>query len=240
MAGALICSGQNLIVNGNFETGMLAPWGGFNNQVLTDDLTSSLVGNANNAEASLFQEFDVTPGLTYRVTFQYRWVSGATSYICTVRIKNAANLPTNLELIGGTTSDGFKLDETPDMWFNGNFSFTAPEGVTRVRLLYYKANNNRPLRIDNVSATLDVSSSYDELQPFNFSAGPNPATDFINLSADRQIDRVELYSVSGMLVRSQAIHNSRAQVNVGDLAKGLYLMRIQIEDRVGAYKFIVE
>lgn len=240
LAGVVVSSAQNLVVNGNFETGMLAPWGGFNNQVLTDDMTSSFVGNANNAEASLFQEFDVMPGLTYKVVFQYRWVSGATSYNCIVRVKDAANLPPNMTLIGGTTADGFKLNETPDTWYNGEFYFVPPTGVTRVRLLYYKANNNRPLRIDNVSVTQDVTASLHDLQPFNFSAGPNPATDFINLSADKPIDKVEFYSMSGRLVQSQAVNSSRAWVGIGNLSKGFYIVKVHMAHRTGAYKLIVE
>lgn len=241
LAGALVmCLGQNLIVNGDFETSMVAPWGGFNNQVTTDSVTNSLVGNVNDGEGSLFQEFDVTPGMTYKVMFQHRWVAGATNYNCIVRVKNAANLPPNLELIGGTIADGFKVDETPDMWFNNSFSFVPPAEVTRVRLLFYKANNNRPLRIDNVSAELDATSSIAELQPVNFSAGPNPAVDFINLSADEAIDRVELYSISGRLVRNQAINSSRGQVDVSDLAKGLYVVKAYIEQRVGTYKLVVK
>lgn len=240
MAGVVISTAQNLVVNGNFETGMLAPWGGFNNQVTTDDMTSSFVGNANNGEASLFQEFDVTPGSTYNVAFQHRWVSGTTSYNCVVRVKDAANLPPNLALIGGTTVDGFKLNETPDMWHNGNFSFVAPAGVTRVRLLFYKANNNRPLRIDNVSATLDVASSLQTLQPFRFSAGPNPASDFIQLSADKPIERVEFYSISGSLIQSRWVNSNHASLSISNLPKGMYIVKARIDNQTGAYKLIVE
>lgn len=241
LAVSLACSAQNLIVNGDFETDMLEPWGGFNNQVTTDDLTSSLVGNANNGEASIFQEFDVTPGETYKVTFQYRWVSGPQNYNCIVRIKDAANLPTNLNLIGGTIDNGYKLDETPDMWFDAEFSFSPPEGVTKVRLLYYKANQNRPLRIDNVSVVLDETSSVTELQQvFNFRAAPNPASDLVNISADQPIDWVELYAISGQLLSRQVLNSDRAQLDVSNLPKGLYVVKAQIANRVGAYKLIVD
>lgn len=240
LAGVVIGSAQNLVVNGNFETGMLAPWGGFNNQVLTDDMTSSFVGNANNGEGSLFQEFNVTPGSTYNVTFQHRWVSGTTSYNCIVRIKDAANLTPNLPLVGGTTADGFKLNETPDMWHNGNFSFVVPAGVTRVRLLYYKANNNRPLRIDNVSVTLDVASSLQTLQPFQFNAGPNPASGFIQLSADKPIEQVEFYSMSGSLIQRRWLKSENISLNISDLPRGMYIVKVRIEDHTGAYKLIVE
>jgi len=44
---------QNIVINGDFETGNRAPWNDFNNQVLTDDITNSFVGNVNNGAGLL-------------------------------------------------------------------------------------------------------------------------------------------------------------------------------------------
>ena len=42
--------GQNLITNGDFETGEVAPWEAYKNRVVTDDLTSSQSGNINSGD----------------------------------------------------------------------------------------------------------------------------------------------------------------------------------------------
>ena len=152
------CFGQNLIVNGDFETTNMTGWGGFSNQNVLDDLTSSRAGNGNNGESSVFQNFDVTPGTTYNVAFDYRWVSGTGNYNMTVRVKDVNNLTGNLDLTNST--NGLVLNSTPDVWTNqAGFSFVAPDGVTSVRLVFYKAATNRPLRIDNVSVMAAETST---------------------------------------------------------------------------------
>lgn len=129
---------QNLISNGNFEDGK-NNWEGFNNQVLTDDFVNSKVGNVNNGEGSLLQRFSMNPETTYTVAFNYRWVRGNGDYKMTVRVK-----------AGDTDLEKVELNSAPDKWFTGSFSFTAPIDTDEARIVFYKVNGNRPLRIDNV------------------------------------------------------------------------------------------
>jgi hypothetical protein len=133
---------QNVISNGNFEDGK-NNWNGYNNQVLFDDIANSNVGNVNNGEGSLFQVFRMTPGTTYNAAFDYRWVSGTGNYNMTVRIKTGATAGDDLADIN--------LNSTPNVWHTATISFTAPEGITEARILFFKAANNRPLRLDNVT-----------------------------------------------------------------------------------------
>lgn len=146
----------NIIQDTAFDTqtgaidGTTSPWKGFNSQVLaTGGETATPCGNVNNGEGSIYQVFNVTPGTSYYVDFDYSWVSTG-NYNMIVRAKDNDNLGVNLTLIGTTPSDGYTLNTTPDIWYHADFSFLAPAGVTSVRLLFYKANNNRPLRLDNV------------------------------------------------------------------------------------------
>jgi hypothetical protein len=133
---------QNLISNGNFEDGK-NNWNGYNNQVLFDDIANSTVGNVSNGEGSLFQTFTMTPVTTYSVAFDYRWVSGTGNYNMIVRIKTGATAGDDLADI--------TLNSTPNVWHTATISFTAPEGITEARILFFKAANNRPLRLDNVT-----------------------------------------------------------------------------------------
>ena len=100
--------GQNILVNGNFETGTLDNWGGYTNQVLIDDITNSFCGNNNNGDSSTFQVFTVVPETVYHVSFDYRWVSGTAAYNMTAKVKNGAS--------GGSDLGAFVLNTTPDTW----------------------------------------------------------------------------------------------------------------------------
>jgi hypothetical protein len=241
-----ISFGQNLLTNGGFESGgvpvsPVPSWSGFKNRVVTDDLTSSLSGQVENGDGSLFQAFAVTSGQTYSVSFDYRWVtSAAANSVMTVRAKDNDVLATNLDITGGDSSNGFTLNAAVDQWFSGSFSVTIPTGVTSVRLLFFKANGNKPLNLDNVSVTLDATASVQDLAKFSFNAYPNPAKDIINLSAAKNIDKIEIYSLLGQQVKSIPLNSNSAKVNVSGLSKGVYLVKTFIEDAVGTYKFIKE
>ena len=154
---AIASYGQNIITNGNFETGTVSPWTGFKNQVVTDNLTNSLSGNINNGDGSLVQSFTVTPEETYNVVFNYRWVAAGGSNM-TVTVRDGAT--------GGAELSSFLLSTVVDTWHVTNgFSFTVPANVTTVSLLFSKENGNRPLRIDNVYVALDSASPSDFIDP---------------------------------------------------------------------------
>jgi len=149
---------ENLINNSGFETGTpgnpAASWGGFKNRIATDDIDPTQVGQVENGDGSLYQEFAVTPGETYDVNFDYRWdgSAGATNSDMIIRVKEVGNLSKNLTLIDANTQDGagYTLNTTLDLWLSGSFSFTVPTGINNVRLLFFKTNDNKPLNLDNV------------------------------------------------------------------------------------------
>jgi len=224
--------GQNLLTNGDFETGEIAPWTGYKNQVVTDDLTSSLTGNINNGDGSLIQTFTAVPGEKYNVSFKYRWVLAGGADM-TVRVKDGAS--------GGSDLGTFVLSTVVDTWHaDGDFSFTAPTGVTTVRVVFFKANGNRPLRIDDVSVTIDATASIDDLQKFNFSYYPNPTKENLRLSSAKPIENVQLYNILGQQVLNKDVNESKPNINVSNLSKGVYIMKVKIEDTVGSFKFIKE
>lgn len=239
---------QNLIVNGDFESPgtsadpIPAPWLGYKNRIVIDNITSSLVGQGTNSDSSMFQNFSVTTGSTYNVSFEYRWdgSAGAANTNMIVRVKDADIPANNLALIGGTISDGYTLNTTVDIWYTGSFSFVIPTGVTNARLLFFKATTNKSLNLDNISVTLDATASLEDLQKFNFNAYPNPATDYINLSASKNIDKIEIYNVVGQQVESRVLNSNNNRVNVSNLSKGIYIMKAFIEDAIGTYKFVKE
>jgi len=52
---------------------------------------------------------------------------------------------------------------------------------------------------------------------------PNPATDYVMVElSNENIERVELYSMTGQLLRSEVVSGRRVEVSVGDLPSGVY------------------
>lgn len=226
--------GQELISNGNFETGDLTDWSGHANQVLTDDITSSYVGNNNNGDSSTIQVVNVEAGKTYNATFEYRWVSGATSYNLNATIKENADNP-------GASLGTFTCNTTPDVWHtDGLINFTVPAGITQVRIIFWKPRGNRPFRFDNVSIVEDPTASVTDLEKFNFSFYPNPVNDILNLSAATNIDSIEIYSFLGQLVDKRELNLSNAEINISNLNNGIYFIKTKIDNTIGTFRIIKE
>lgn len=201
--------GQNLITNGNFQSGALSPWTGFKNQVVVDDLTNSLSGNINNGDGSLVQSFIVNPEETYNVVFNYRWVlSGGANMTVVVRDG----------ISGGTVLGNFVLSTVVDTWHtDGAFSFTVPNNITTVRLIFFKENGNRPLRIDNVNIMQDsnTSSSFiDSNTPVN--AQPLGVSGDWNLNFSDEFEGTQINTLKWQVSVSTRSRNPRPNLGVTD------------------------
>lgn len=234
--------GQNLVTNGDFEVGEpgdpIPSWGGFKNRIANDDITSAKVGQIENGDGSLFQEFAVTPGETYNVSLEYRWVAsgGASGSALTIRVKDASDLPFNLPLIDATAADGYTLDTALDTWLTATFSFEVPAGINNVRFLMFKPNGNKPLNIDNVEVTTSLSTN--NLTKFDFGFYPNPVKDMVYISANEAIDKVEIFNIAGRKVNEIRVGINQSQFSMNSLPSGIYIMKTFIGNTIGTSKLI--
>lgn len=237
------CFGQNLINNADFETGTpgdaVPSWSGFKNRIANDDIVPDQVGQIENGDGSLFQEITVTPGETYDVSLDYRWVGagGAANANQTIRVKEVGNSSNNLTLTGATSSDGNTLDTTLDTWLSTSFSVTIPSGITGIRLLMFKGNGNKPINYDNVSVT-QQTLSVKGLKKFDFETYPNPVENYLNIKAATKIDKIEIYNLLGNKVISKSINANQSQIQTSSLSTGMYILKAFIADNVGTYKLI--
>ncbi len=72
---------------------------------------------------------------------------------------------------------------------------------------------------------LDNAMSTDELDETSFSLYPNPTSNFINISANKVIDEVSIYSAEGKLL--QTFNGNITQIDISHYPKGVYLLGIQ-------------
>ncbi len=59
----------------------------------------------------------------------------------------------------------------------------------------------------------------------DFRIYPNPAVDVVNVAASAELGTIEIYSIDGRLVKVIEVDDTRAAIEVGDLAKGNYIVR---------------
>lgn len=74
-----------------------------------------------------------------------------------------------------------------------------------------------------------------------FSVYPNPAKDIINVSSyDYSIATIEIIDMNGRIVKTFSNSTNDIQVNVSDLSKGVYIMKISTTDGVSDTKKIIK
>ena len=101
---------------------------------------------------------------------------------------------------------------------NSTFSVTDTNMNISIEPGGFRVFGNKPstLSIDEIDTT-DVTNTY-----------PNPSTDYFYIS--NNISKVEIFSITGQLVKSFANQVSGYQYNVSDLKNGMYMVKIVDEN----------
>jgi hypothetical protein len=94
--------------------------------------------------------------------------------------------------------------------------------------------------IEMTITPLAPTLSTNNVNNFNFTYGPNPTSDIINVSAAKTIEVIEIFNFSGQQVISQAVNETNATLNIVDLAPGIYLMSVTIDGAKETHKIIKE
>lgn len=139
---------DELLLNGNFEAGQIAPWGGFKNGVVgsatSEPYTGKFSGRIENGDGSLFYVIDVLPDSTYTLKFYSKWRDEvAESLLPRIRDNEGNALLFTLPEVAKTTD-----------WTESTYEFTVPSDVSELKMVWYKANGFPPFFLDDVSLKL--------------------------------------------------------------------------------------
>jgi len=67
---------------------------------------------------------------------------------------------------------------------------------------------------------------------------PNPATNELFINSDLQVEKVEIYSITGALLKIE--NNFNGKISVTDLANGFYFLKVYTEKGMSVSKFVKE
>jgi hypothetical protein len=76
------------------------------------------------------------------------------------------------------------------------------------------------------TAVFMLPSLVEDVVKSNFSIYPNPATNFINVSANETIEQIDIYDVRGSLIFSQSYQEKNTSIDVSNFAKGVYAIKV--------------
>jgi hypothetical protein len=88
--------------------------------------------------------------------------------------------------------------------------------------------NDPTTEYSEVDVNLTVVTSIDDNKnTIGIMTYPNPATHNFNIKSDSNIDLVTLYDINGKLINTYNVNATSTQINVSNLSKGNYVMKIK-------------
>ena len=72
--------------------------------------------------------------------------------------------------------------------------------------------------------------SVNEITAGNSSIYPNPASEMLNVSSARSIDKVSVMSLTGQMVMEQTANANSISLNISQLRNGFYLVKVILTD----------
>jgi hypothetical protein len=113
----------------------------------------------------------------------------------------------------------------------------GPEG----KIWYVNKTTNEIIKIEPSEVIANVEESI-ELNP-TFSVSPNPASKFVNVFTNGEWNsskQIQLVDLSGKLINQETFISSSYELQVNDLAKGVYLVHVSDNESTQVQKLVIK
>ena len=127
-----------------------------------------------------------------------------------------------------------------DFWLDDTYNLDAYAGQTIRVAIRNVGEDIYMLQVDDFSITTTDAMSVNDYLSSKFSMYPNPANNFLNISgADAlQINSVKITDINGRVVLNNNVSATSTQLNVANLASGMYVVSITSNEGVATKKFM--
>jgi Secretion system C-terminal sorting domain len=89
-----------------------------------------------------------------------------------------------------------------------------------------------------VQLVFDPALAVPQFEDAKFSYYPNPTRGELNVSAAKNISKVELFNILGQKVQSNTVNANQKQLDMTNLQNGVYLMEVTIENNKQSFKIV--
>jgi Secretion system C-terminal sorting domain len=94
------------------------------------------------------------------------------------------------------------------------------------------------LGIDNYKLFDSSVASIEDLEVFGFNYYPNPANNILQLSAKEEIVQINIYNILGQEVMFTQPARNNTQLDLTKLEIGTYIVKVQVEDKLGSFRLL--
>ena len=108
------------------------------------------------------------------------------------------------------------------------------EGSTYFVQVWSNSTEQGTFSIQMTNPTLAVTNTKSN----DFTFYPNPVTDYLNLSYDNNISKVEIFNLLGQQVLSKTVNATQSKIDMSNLNTGTYLVKVKSGDLIKTIKVI--
>lgn len=224
---------QNLVTNPSFDNGLTGWAAGPISSYQAPTLVTTDGHNGTNsaqyinatATTGFYQEFPVTAGTTYTISFWYKATGDGTDARIWSTYKNAGG--TIIYQTTNVSDDPLRGPynlylPTASAWTLHTVTVTAPANATTFQLAVRAYNNATLAAFDDFSVTSGALAT-GEVQPSKYRIIKNTFVKNEGISFGANVKDVKIYNMYGQIVKTASVKENEV-LNVSELAKGNYIV----------------
>ena len=139
-----------------------------------------------------------------------------------------------------TAADQSNFIPTYSEWKEANIvSLIGPFCVSNFRFKFeFNSGGGNNLYIDNINISYKNTTGTDSFINQEISVYPNPSSDFLKISALKNIDEINIYDIMGKQVYSNKTNTKTLDLNISNFKNGYYSIKIKVGEFIKVKLFI--
>ena len=139
-----------------------------------------------------------------------------------------------------TAADQNNFIPTYSEWKEANIvSLIGPFCVSNFRFKFeFNSGGGNNLYIDNINISYENTTGTDSFINQEISVYPNPSSDFLKISALKNIDEINIYDIMGKQVYSNKTNTKTLDLNISNFKNGYYSIKIKVGEFIKVKSFI--
>jgi hypothetical protein len=139
-----------------------------------------------------------------------------------------------------TAADQNNFIPTYSEWKEANIvSLIGPFCVSNFRFKFeFNSGGGNNLYIDNINISYKNTTGTDSFINQEISVYPNPSSDFLKISALKNIDEINIYDIMGKHVYSNKKNTKTLDLNISNFKNGYYSIKIKVGEFIKVKSFI--
>ena len=153
-----------------------------------------------------------------------------------VYVSTTGTAPSNFTLLYEEDLDEDGGNRVQGEWKEKRVNLPYGNQTIYIAFRHFNVTDQFWMNIDNVNVTAGVGVENHEVSTKIY---PNPANTVLNINANSNINRVEVYNMMGQMVGMYEANDVNTQINTSAFANGVYTVKISTENGTTTQKFTV-